>query len=284
MSELFIIAEIGINHGGSLETAKKLIDMAKDCGCDAIKFQKRDINTVYTQEFLDSPRESPFGKTQRNQKEGLEFGTEEYDAIHSYCAERDIFWFASAWDIKSQNFLRKYNLQFNKIASAMLTNRQFIKMVASENRHTFISTGGSTMPEIEWAVNQFRDKRCNYTVMHAVSTYPCDDKDCNINMIDTLKKKFTDDVGYSGHERGLTPTLLAVAKGITTIERHITLDRTSYGSDQSASLERYGLEVLVREARFIKSMLGSGKKEILPEEAVTMKKLRYFNQPLSVAV
>lgn len=278
MSELLVIGEVGINHNGSLMKAKRLIDMAKDCGCDVVKFQKRTIDTVYTREFLDSYRESPFGTTQRHQKEALEFGKEEYDEIHQYCAEKDIMWFASAWDIKSQEFLSKYNLSFNKIASAMLTNKPFIQKVAMEHRHTFISTGGSTHKDIDWVVNEFKSKQTPFTLMHAVSTYPCRDEDCNIRMVNTLAKKYRCEIGYSGHERGLTPSLLAVTLGATVIERHITLDRTSYGSDQSASLEKRGLEVLVREARLIKSMLGDGEKRILSEERDVMKKLRYFEK------
>ena len=278
MSELLIIGEIGLNASGSLVTAKRLIDMAKDCGCDAVKFQKRDVDTVYTREFLDSYRESPFGTTQRHQKEALEFGKEEYDEIHKYCAEKNIMWFASAWDIKSQEFLSKYNLSFNKIASAMLTNKPFIQKVAMEHRHTFISTGGSTYKDIDWVVNEFKSRQTPFTLMHSVSTYPCKDEDCNIKMVQTLAKKYRCEVGYSGHERGLTPSLLAVAVGVTAIERHITLDRTSYGSDQSASLEKRGLEVLVREAQSIKRMLGDGEKRILPEEREVMTKLRYFEK------
>ena len=276
MSELLIIGEVGINHGGSLETAKKLIDMAKSCGCDAVKFQKRDIDTVYTQEFLDSPRESPWGITQRHQKEGLEFCKAEYDEIHRYCVEKRILWFASAWDVKSQEFLRTYNLPFNKIASAMLTNRPFVKTVAYEHRHTFISTGMSNMQDIDWAIDMFKTTHTPYTIMHAVSTYPCKDEDCNIAMINTLKKKYHGEIGYSNHSPGILPSILAVANGATAIEVHITLDRSSYGSDQSASLEKHGLELLVRDCRLVKSVVGDGRKTITLDEHKNMEKLRYW--------
>jgi len=274
----FIIGEIGINHNGNLQIAKKLIDMAADCGVDAVKFQKRDIDTVYTQEFLDSPRESPWGTTQREQKQGLEFGQYEYDAINEYCISRGILWFASAWDIKSQEFLRQYNLPYNKIASAMITHKPLLHTVASENKHTFISTGMSTEKEISDAVDIFNDNGCDFTLLHTTSLYPCPDELCNLSRINWLAKTFNCPVGYSGHELGLTPTLLAVSMGCDVIERHITLDRASYGSDQSASLEKRGLEVLVREARLIDKMINSNIEKIQVEETKIAKKLRYWKE------
>jgi len=272
----FFIAEIGINHNGSIETTKKLIDMAVEAGCHAVKFQKRDIETVYTQEYLESARQSPWGTTQREQKEGLEFGKAEYQQIDSYCKQKGILWSASAWDIKSQLFLRDFDLPFNKIASAMLTHKELLHEIASEGRHTFISTGMSTFEDIEFAVSIFNKHNCPFTLFHCVSTYPCKDEDCNINMVTTLKNKYNCPVGYSGHEVGITPSLLAVAAGAQALERHITLDKNMYGSDQSASIEAHDLNTLVRESRTITNTMGTGQKVFLQHEIPIAKKLRYF--------
>lgn len=276
MPELKLVAEIGINHSGSLDTAKKLIAMAKECGCDAVKFQKRDIDTVYTQDFLDSKRESPWGTTQRDQKKGLEFGKEEYDEIDRYCKEVNIEWFASAWDLKSLEFLNQYNLKYNKIASAMLTHLDFVNAVAKQGKHTFISTGMCELSTIDSIVALFKIHHTPFTLLHCVSTYPCEDADCNISAVLLLQARYNCPVGYSGHERGILPSVLAVAMGATVIERHITLDRTAYGSDQSASLEKHGLELLVRDCRDVYKMLGKGNKEFGEKERAVAKKLRYF--------
>lgn len=274
----FIVAEIGINHNGDIEIAKKLIDMAAKCDCDAVKFQKRTIDIVYTKEFLNSPRESPWGTTQREQKEGLEFGKKEYNEIDKYCKKIGIEWFASAWDENSQRFLRAYNLKYNKIASAMLTNTPFLELVASEKKPTFISTGMCTFKEIDRAVNIFRKHKCPFTLMHCIATYPTDDENLNLLVIKTLKERYKCDVGYSGHERGPHPSINAVALGAVAIERHITLDRAMYGSDQAASLEKRGLEILVKEARSVPIYLGNGKKTFSEAEKAIAKKLRYFNK------
>ena len=274
----FMIAEIGINHNGDVEIAKKLIDMAKECGADAVKFQKRTIDIVYTKELLDSPRQSPWGMTQRAQKEGLELGKKEYDEIHSYCREKEIYWFASAWDEKSQEFLRQYDLLFNKIASTMLTHKILVDMVVEEGKHTFISTGMSNFEQIDRVVSIFEKKRCPYTLMHCISVYPCPDEWCNVEMIKTLKDKYKCPVGYSGHEAGVLPSVLATTLGAVAIERHITIDRTMYGSDQSSSLEKHGLELVMRDTRRVKQILGSGKKIIIPEEEKVAYKLRYFRE------
>jgi len=242
----FIIAEIGINHNGDLEIAKQLIDIAASTGCDAVKFQKRTIDTVYTEEMLAGERQSPWGTTQREQKEGLEFGKEEYDAINQYCNEKGIKWSASAWDCTSQELLREYNLPFNKIASAMITHEPLLEMVASEGRQTYISTGMSTYKEIDKAVEIFRSHGCPFTLFHCISTYPAKDEDSNLKVMFSLQKRYGCDVGYSGHESEALPTILAVALGASAVERHITLDKTMYGSDQSASLGPAELETLVR--------------------------------------
>jgi N-acetylneuraminate synthase len=278
MSELFIIAEIGINHNGSVETAKRLIDMANDCGCDAVKFQKRTIDTVYTKSFLDSPRDSPWGTTQREQKEGLEFGFDEYRDIDSYCHDLRMPWFASAWDLESQKFLKQFDKPYNKIASPMLTHEPFLRMVSAEGKQTFISTGMSTYAQIDRAVRIFLDADCPFTLMHTVSTYPCRDIECNLNMIRELRRRYIVPVGYSGHETGLLPSILAVGMGAVALERHVTLDRSMYGSDQSASLEKHGLEVLVRDCRLVAQTLGDGVKRVSEGEQKTSKSLRYFRE------
>lgn len=274
---IFIIAEIGINHNGDMEIVKKLIDMAKDSGCDAVKFQKRSIDIVYDKEMLDSPRESPWGSTQREQKQGLELNENDYDEIDKYCKDKNIYWFASAWDIESQNFLKKYNCKYNKVASAMLTHIPLLEAIADEGKHTFISTGMSTYDDIDKAVEIFTAKKCAFTLLHCVSTYPCVDEDCNINAINTLREKYNCPIGYSGHEVGIQPSVLAVVMGAKVIERHITLDRTMYGSDQSASVEERGLNILVRDCKSVKAIMGNGEKTFSDKEKSIAEKLRYFS-------
>jgi N-acetylneuraminate synthase len=271
---IFIIAEIGINHNGDLEICKKLIDIAVTSGCNAVKFQKRDIDLVYTQDFLDSPRKSPWGATQREQKAGIEFGLEEYREISRYCQEKEIEWFASAWDLNSQQFLRQFHCKFNKVASAMIVYHELLEMIAEEGKHTFISTGMSTYAEIQQAVDIFRNADCLFELMHTVSTYPMKSEDANLNVINTLKEKYQCDVGYSGHESGLAVSYAASALGITSLERHITLDRAMYGSDQSASLEPIGLRMLVGAVRKIEVAMGDGEKRIIDAEISIAHKLR----------
>lgn len=271
---LKIIAEIGINHNGDLDICKQLIDSAVDAGCDAVKLQKRDIDLVYTQDFLNSPRSSPWGETQRDQKRGLEFGESEYIEIDKYCRSRKIEWFASAWDCNSQEFLKKFRCRYNKIASAMIVDTKFLEVVAKEGKHTFISTGMSTLDDVERAVDIFRKANCSFELMHTVSTYPMRDEDANLNVIKTLRDRFRCDVGYSGHEVGLAISYAAVALGITSLERHITLDRAMYGSDQSASIEPAGLRMLVGAARKIEKAMGDGRKVITSDEVPISIKLR----------
>lgn len=274
----FIIAEIGINHNGDIGIAKRLIDMAKDSGCDAVKFQKRTIDVVYTKEFLDSSRESPWGTTQRAQKEGLEFGKKEYGIIDDYCRQLEIAWFASAWDIESQMFLRQYNLKYNKVASAMLTNLPLLKVVAEEGKHTFISTGMSTYDDIDVAVDIFMKHNCPFTLMHCQSTYPSAEEDLNLSCIKTLRDRYNMDVGYSGHEVSPMPSIVAAALGAVAIEHHITLDRAMYGSDQAASLAERGLQILVDNVKNIPKWLGKNVKKVSPEEQSLAAKLRYFRE------
>jgi len=272
---VFVIAEIGINHNGSLGIAKKLIDVAVSAGCDAVKFQKRDIEKVYPKETLDQPRESPWGTTQRQQKLGLEFSLKEYSIIDKYCKKKKIPWFVSCWDVGSQIQMRKFKTKYNKVASAMLVHEKLLKTIAEEKKHTFISTGMSTLKEIENAVKIFRKFKCPFELMHSHSAYPMKPDEANLKLIPFLKNKFKCKIGYSGHESGsylicVTASLL----GATSIERHITLDRTMYGSDQSASLEPEGLFRLVRDLRTIEKIQGDGKKRIWDSELPVRKKLR----------
>jgi len=271
---IFIIAEIGINHNGDLEIAKDLIDVAVDAGSNAVKFQKRTIDLVYTKEMLDGSRESPWGTTQREQKEGIEFGQKDYEEIDAYCKEKGIEWFASSWDLKSQEFLQQFDLKYNKIASAMIVYEDLLKMIASEGKHTFISTGLCTMEDIDKAVQVFKDAGCPFDLMHCVSTYPMRDEDANLNMINTLRKRYDCYVGYSGHEVGLAVSYAAAALGITSLERHITLNRAMYGSDQSASIEPAGFKMLVGAIRKIEQAMGDGEKRLLEAEVPIAEKLR----------
>jgi len=272
---VFVIAEIGINHNGSIEIAKKLIDIASTAGCDAVKFQKRDVEKLYPKKTLDQPRESPWGTTQRQQKMGIEFSLKDYTVIDKYCKKKNISWFTSCWDVGSQIQMRKFKTKYNKVASAMLIHEKLLKTIAEEEKYTFISTGMSTMKQIEKAVKIFRKFKCPFELMHTHSSYPMKIDEANLKLIQTLKNKFKCKVGYSGHETGsylisVTASLL----GATSIERHITLDRTMYGSDQSASLEPEGLFRLVRDLKTLEKIQGDGKKRIWDTEVPAMKKLR----------
>ena len=252
---MIIIAEIGINHNGDLEIAKQLIKMAKECGADAVKFQKRQIGTVYAKEFLDSPRESPWGNTQGAQKLHLEFGLDEYAGIDDYCRELGIDWFASAWDKSSQMFLRQFKLKYNKIASPMITDLNHLRYVAEEKKHTFISTGTAIKTNIDNAVSIFKGEDCPFTLMHCVNKYPCPDEDCELLRIKWLKETYDCPVGYSNHNPGILTPALAVLLGAEAIEVHITLDRTMYGSDQASSFEADGFRRICRDCRNVEKML-----------------------------
>ena len=271
----FLIAEIGVNHNGSINITKKLIDEAKKSNFDAVKFQKRDIDLVYSKEILDTPRESVWGTTTREQKMGLEFNENEYDEINEYCKKKQIKWFASPWDIKSLKFLDKYNLAFQKVASAMIVDENLLVEIAKRKKHTFISTGMSKKEEIDNAVKIFRDNDCSFELMHCVSTYPMKVEDANLSTIDELKKTYQCDVGYSGHESGAIVSLAALMFDISSLERHITLDRTMLGSDQAASLEPKGMDFLTSGIDKFLTALGEPKLgEVLEEELPIAKKLR----------
>jgi N-acetylneuraminate synthase len=271
----YLIAEIGINHNGDINIAKQLIQNAKNCGFNAVKFQKRTIDIVYDKKTLDTPRESPWGTTTREQKLGLEFEKREYDEIDKYCKELNIEWLASAWDVQSLKFLDNYNLKYNKIASAMIIDQNLLNEVAKQKKYTFISTGMSTKDDIDNAVNIFKKNNCSFELMHCVSTYPMKAEDANLVTINELKKEYDCDVGYSGHENGVVISLAAVMLGITSLERHITLDRTMYGSDQAASLEFSGMKDLTGSIEKILIALGEPSVgKILDEEIPIAKKLR----------
>lgn len=272
--DVFITAEIGINHNGDLELAKKLIDLAAEAGCNAVKFQKRTIDKVYSQEYLAGERISPWGTTQRAQKEGLEFGLEEYREIDRYCREKEIEWFASAWDVDSQKFLRQFDLKYNKVASAMLVNDELLKEIAEEKKYTFIATGMSTWEEIDHAVEIFRKYDCPFELMHCNSTYPMKEEDANLKLMYRLKERYGCKVGYSGHEAGILVCVCAAAMGAASIERHITLDRSLYGSDQKASIEPDELKELVKAVRQVEQILGNGEKVLSEAEAAVKAKLR----------
>jgi len=271
---IFITAEIGINHNGDIDITRQLIDVAKLAGADAVKFQKRSVEKVYSKEELDKPRESPWGTTTREQKLGLEFGKNEFDEIDRYCKEKRIEWFASAWDLESQEFLRQYDLKHNKIASALITYPDLLHEVASEKKHTFLSTGMCSLEMIDRAVKIFRKADCPFELMHCVSTYPTIDEDANLNCIPVLKNRYQCDVGYSGHEVGQAVSYAAAAMGITSLERHITLNRALYGSDQAASIEPALFIQLVGGIRKIEKAMGDGVIKINDNEVPIAKKLR----------
>lgn len=270
----FVIAEIGINHNGSLENAKKLIDMAKSCGCDAVKFQKRTIELVYSKEELKTPRQSVFGETNEDLKRGLEFGFEEYQAIDEYCKKKNILWFASCWDTKSVDFIEQFNVCAHKISSACLTDIELLKKVKSTKKPILLSTGMSTLDEIDNAVKILGEE--NLVIFHCTSTYPSANEELNLKVIPYLKEKYSCPIGFSGHEKGIFPTEASVLLGACAVERHITLDRTMWGSDQSASLEMEGLRKMIRDIRNIPVILGDGKKIVYENEIPIKKKLRKY--------
>ena len=271
----FITAEIGINHNGSMKIVKELIDVASAAGCNAVKFQKRNVEKVYSKKVLDSYRESMWGTTTREQKFGLEFSEKQYSKIDQYCKKKKILWHVSCWDVGSQIQMRKFKTKYNKVASAMLTHKKLLETIAEEGKYTFISTGMSTMKDISKAVKIFKTHNCPFELMHSHSAYPMPPHEANLKMIQTLRKKFKCKVGYSGHEISSYSICLAAALlGATSIERHITLDRSMYGSDQAASLEPPGLIRLVRDIRELDFILGDGKKIIWDSELPAQKKLR----------
>ena len=277
MKKVFLIGEIGINHNGSLKITKQIIDLAKESGFDAVKFQKRDPNISTPDLQKSKMRDTPWGyMSYLDYKKKIEFNEKEFQEINNYCKKIKIDWFCSAWDINSQIFLKKFDCKYNKIASSMLTNTQLLKVVAKEKKHTFISTGMSNLKNISDCVKIFKKNKCKYTLLHCVSTYPCPEEDLNLNMIVSLKKIFKCPVGYSGHESSVTPSLMAVILGAEVIERHITLNRAMWGTDQSASLEKAGINNLSSIISKVPSILGSGKKIFSSSEKKMLIKFKYW--------
>ncbi|HEY5269021.1 MAG TPA: N-acetylneuraminate synthase family protein [Anaerolineales bacterium] len=268
----YVIAEIGINHNGDIETARKLIDVAAASGCDAVKFQKRTIEVVYSAEELAHPRESPFGTTNGDLKYGLEFGQEEYQEIDRYCRERKITWFASCWDEASVDFIAQFNVPCFKIASASLTDDDLLRHTRAKGRPILLSTGMSSLEQVDHAVDLLGKK--DLIVLHTTSTYPAFYEELNLRVIPALKQRYGVPVGYSGHETGLSTTIASVALGACVVERHITLDRSMWGSDQAASVESQGFMRLVRDIRLVETAMGDGVKRVIEREVPIMKKLR----------
>lgn len=269
---VFITAEIGINHNGDINITKKLIDMAVFAGCDAVKFQKRTIELVYTPEELAKERENPFGSTNGDLKRGLEFSKEEYKEINRYCKQRGIIWFASPWDVKSVDFLEGFNIPCYKIASPCLTDDELLKRVRKTRKLIIMSTGMSTLKQINHAVKVLGEK--NLILLHCVSTYPSKIEELNLNVIPWLRKSFHCPIGHSGHTTGIVEAVIAATLGASMVEVHITLDRAMWGSDQAASLEPNGLNRIVRDIRNLPICLGDGKKRVLESEMPIIQKLR----------
>lgn len=268
----FVIAEIGINHNGCLKTAKKLIDLAAMAGCHAVKFQKRTVDVVYTKEELEKPRPNPFGDTNGDLKRGLEFGYEEYKELDAYCKSKHILWFASCWDEASVDFIDQFNPPCYKISSASLTDDNLLKHTKSKGKPILLSTGMSTLAEIDHAVEILGKE--NLIIYHCTSTYPTDNNEINLAAIPNLKERYQVPIGFSGHERGLLSTVLAYALGACSVERHITLDRTMWGSDQAASIEPVGLCKLMRDIKNVPIFMGDGKKVVYDDEKPIIQKLR----------
>ena len=273
----FLIAEIGINHNGSIKLAKKLIDIAKKHKFDCVKFQKRDNSICIPEHQKNILRETPWGIIKYiDYKNKIELSLSDYKKIDQYCKKIKIKWFASSWDLNSQKLMRRFKFSYNKVASAMITNIKLLKLIASEKKKTFISTGMCSMKDIEKAVKIFKDNNCPFILLQCVSTYPCPDDKLNLNVITTLKKKFKCEVGYSGHESTVSPSIFAWMLGATVIERHITLDRSMWGTDQSASLSEDGMEYL-SNVLSKGSSLGNGIKKFSNIEKKISKKFRYWN-------
>lgn len=268
----YVVAEIGINHNGDVEIAKQLINLAVSCGCDAVKFQKRTVDIVYSAEELARPRESPFGTTNGDLKRGLEFGLDEYREIDRFCAQRNIPWFASCWDEASVDFIEQFAPPCYKVASASLTDDALLRYTRATGRPVILATGMSTLEQIDHAVEVLGKE--DLVVLHATSTYPADYEELNLRAIPALSKRYGIPVGYSGHETGLPSSIAALALGASLVERHVTLERAMWGSDHAASLGPGGLQKLVSQLRLVETALGDGVKRVLPREEPVIQKLR----------
>ena len=274
----FLIAEIGINHNGSIKLAKKLIDLASKYQFDAVKFQKRNPDISVPENFKYKIRPSPWGDiTYLEYKKKIEFGMKEFKEIDRYCKKKKIKWFASPWDIESNEFLKKFNLKFNKVASAMLTNIPLLIQIAKTKRTTFISTGMSSLKDISRVINIFKKNKCKFYLMHCVSNYPCPTEKLNLQNIINLRKRFKCDVGYSGHESSVSPTLMAYSLGANVIERHITLDRSMWGTDQSSSLSEQGISSLTSTLRKLYLAYGNGEKKFTKDDQKLLMKFKYWD-------
>ena len=274
----FLIAEIGINHNGSIKLAKQLIDLAKKYDFDAVKFQKRNPDIATPNKFKHKMRETPWGYiSYLDYKKKIEFGYKEFKIIDNYCKKKNIEWFASAWDLDSLNFLKQFKSKYNKIASAMLTNIKLLEAVAKEKKETFISVGMSSEKDIKNAIKIFKKNKCKFKLLYCVSSYPADEKNLNLLSISYLKKKFKCDVGYSGHETSVSPTIIAYLLGANVIERHITLDRSLWGTDQSASLSEEGIKNLCSVIFKIPTIIGKEKFSKNKEEMNLLKKFKYWS-------
>jgi N-acetylneuraminate synthase len=268
----FVVAEIGINHNGDLELARKLIAAAHLAGCEAVKFQKRTVDVVYTAEELDRPRESPFGETNGDLKRGLEFDAEAYQAIDDYCRIHDLTWFASCWDEASVDFIARFNPSCYKIASASLTDDALLLHHREQGKPLIVSTGMSSLEQIDHAIEVLGTD--DLILLHTTSTYPARTDELNLRAIETLAARYEVPVGYSGHEVGLAPSLAAAVLGACMVERHITLDRAMWGSDQAASVEPQGMTRLVRDIRTVETAMPDGVKRVYDSELEVQKKLR----------
>lgn len=268
----YVVAEIGINHNGDVNYAKKLIDVAVAAGCNAVKFQKRTIDVVYSPEELARPRESPFGTTNGDLKNGLEFGLEEYQEIDKYCQEKNIPWFASCWDEQSVDFIEQFNPPCYKIASASITDEGLIRHIRAQGRPIILSTGMSTLEQVDSAVKVLGKK--DLIILHSCSTYPAYYEELNLRVIPMLKQRYGIPIGYSGHETGLPSSVAAVVLGACLVERHITMDRSLWGSDHAASLEPNGITRLIRDIRLVETAMGDGIKRVVEREVPIIKKLR----------
>jgi N-acetylneuraminate synthase len=277
MQKKFLIAEIGINHNGSIALAKKLIKKSKEAGFDAVKFQKRTPEICVPNNKKNIIRETPWGvMTYLDYKKKIEFGKKEYDEINKFCKKIKIEWFASAWDIESQSFLNKYKLKYNKISSAMLTNLKLLEYISKQKKMTFISTGMAGYKEIDNAVNTFKKNKCDFMLMHCVASYPCPEHELNLSMINKLRERYKCKIGYSGHEVSVSPSLMAAVMGAIAIERHVTLDRTMWGTDHAASLEFNGMKQLVELIRKFENIYGDGLKKISKAEREKLKDQKYW--------
>jgi N-acetylneuraminate synthase len=277
MKKVFLIGEIGINHNGSLKITKQIIDLAKESGFDAVKFQKRDPNISVPDYKKNEIKNTPWGNlTYLEYKKKIEFNKKEYDQIDKYCKKKKIDWFASVWDLPSLQFMSKYKPKFHKVASCMLTNYELLNQIAKKKVTTFISTGMSTIRDVERVVKIFKKNKCPFILMHSVSKYPCPMKDLNLKMIQTLKDKFKCNMGYSGHEVNVGPSVYAACLGADYIERHITIDRALWGTDHAASLGPDGIKLLRNMLDKYELSIGTGVKKFLPEEKEKLKTMKYW--------